>query len=101
MRKSNSDLIVFMERKTRKEIIIKLLRHSVEEVVKTIDILEERYQGRFNVAFKTITYDNCLEFACTKKIMKSKINKNKLRTTLYYATLTYHRKEVVMRWPIS
>ncbi|MCI6272205.1 MAG: IS30 family transposase [Erysipelotrichaceae bacterium] len=81
---SSSSLLVLTERKTRKEIIIKLPKHSAEEVVKAIDTLEEKYQDKFNVIFKTLTCDNGSEFSYSEEIIKSKINQDKNRTKLYY-----------------
>ncbi|MCI6272231.1 MAG: IS30 family transposase, partial [Erysipelotrichaceae bacterium] len=82
--KSKSSLLVLTERKTRKEILIKLPKHTAQSVVEALDGLEEKYQDKFHIIFKTITCDNGLEFSYTDEIVKSKINQDKNRTRLYY-----------------
>ena len=82
--KSKSSLLVLTEIKTRKEIIIKLPKHTAQAVVDALDKLEEKYQDKFHIIFKTITCDNGIEFSYAEDIMKSKLFKNKNRTTLYY-----------------
>lgn len=82
--KSKASLLVLTERKTRKEIIIKLPKHTAQSVVEALDKLEIKYQDKFSVIFKTITCDNGTEFSYAEEIVKSKINKNNNRTQIYY-----------------
>ena len=56
-------LLTLTERKTRKELIVKLSSKSSEAVSKAIADLREDYGSRFSQVFKTITADNGSEFA--------------------------------------
>jgi len=83
--KNKSALLVFTERKTREEIIIKIKRKSQTSVIKAIDKLERRLGAKtFREKFKTITSDNGCEFLCQEGIERSAINKKKNRTVMYY-----------------
>ena len=61
-RKKGCVLLTFTERLTRKEIIIKIKGKNNEYVVKALNSLERRYGKRFYNKFKTITFDNGVEF---------------------------------------
>lgn len=83
--KSKNTLLALTERKTRKEIIFKLLDHSAKSVVDALDALERRYGAKlFRKLFKTITVDNGTEFADAEGIQRSAIAEEKQRTQLYY-----------------
>ena len=69
---------------TREEIIIKIKGKSNEYVVKAINGLERKYGKRFYNKFKTITFDNGVEFMDYKGMEQSCIRKCK-RTQIYYA----------------
>ncbi len=85
-RKKGSALLTFTERKTREEIIIKIASKKSEEVVKAIDNLERIYRSKFKEKFKTITFDNGVEFRNWKALEKSYDNRRKEnRTVVYYA----------------
>ena len=83
-RTSHSSMLVLTERKTRKEIIIKLEHHCAEAVVEALNELEKKLQNNFSQLFKTITCDNGTEFSYSNLIENSCINEGKKRTTLYY-----------------
>jgi IS30 family transposase len=63
-KKSNDEaLLTLTERKTRKEIILKVLSKTSESINQAIDELKKVYGSRFSRVFKTITADNGSEFA--------------------------------------
>lgn len=80
---SKNSLLVLTERKTRKEIILKLNNHTCNEVVNKINFLEERFGEYFSNIFKTITVDNGTEFSDSKGMEKSIYGDFK-RTKIYY-----------------
>lgn len=77
-------LFTLTERKTRLEIIMKLTNKETKTIAKAIDKLERRYKGKFYSMFKSITFDNGVEFMGYKGIEKSCLRK-KERTNIYYA----------------
>lgn len=82
-RSSSFPLLVLTERKTRKELIFKIEKQTVKNVVDCLNVLERQYGKRFLKVFKSITVDNGAEFAdCAG--MESSIQSNKKRTTIYY-----------------
>lgn len=83
-RKKGWVLLTLTERMTREEIIIKIKGKNNEYVVKAINGLERTYGKRFNKKFKTITFDNGVEFMDYESIEQSCIRKGK-RTQIYYA----------------
>lgn len=83
-RKKGWVLLTFTERKTREEIIIKIKGKNNEYVVKAINRLERKYGKRFYNKFKTITFDNGVEFMDYEGMEQSCIRKGK-RTQVYYA----------------
>ena len=83
-RKKGCVLLTFTERLTRKEIIIKIKGKNNEYVVKALNSLERRYGKRFYNKFKTITFDNGVEFMDYEGMEKSCLRKKK-RTSIYYA----------------
>ena len=81
---SKCSLLVLTERKTRKEIVRKINRHTAEAVVKALDRLEREFgERKFREIFKTITVDNGTEFSDVQGIERSRRNKKK-RTKVYY-----------------
>lgn len=83
--KSKHALLVLTERKTRQEVIIKIPNRKAETIVKALDALEHKLGARrFRAIFKSITVDNGSEFAATKELERSCINKTIPRTKLYY-----------------
>ena len=61
-------LLVFTERMSRKEIIIRIEKKSTECVVAAIRSLQKRYPKTFRKRFLTITSDNGAEFMDAKSI---------------------------------
>ena len=79
-------LLVFSERKTRKEIIELIPDKSAKSVSKVIDRIERKLGViKFRETFKTITTDNGAEFRNWKSIEKSYTGSKKARTNQYYA----------------
>jgi Transposase and inactivated derivatives, IS30 family len=81
--RSKCSLLVFTERKTRCEIIVKLPNHTATEVVKALNRLERHWGKNFKKIFKTITVDNGTEFSFYEKMKKSILYKG-FRTEIYY-----------------
>ena len=77
-------LFTLTERKTRQEIIMKLSNKETKTIARAIDKLERKYKGKFYNMFKSITFDNGVEFMGYKGIEKSCLRK-KERTNIYYA----------------
>ena len=83
-RKKGCVLLTFTERMTREEIIIKIKGKNNEYVVKALNALERKYGKRFYKKFKTITFDNGVEFMDYEGMEKSCLRKGN-RTKIYYA----------------
>ena len=77
-------LFTLTERMTRQEIIIKLPNKETATIAKALDKLERKYKSNFYKMFKSITFDNGVEFMGYKGLEKSCLRK-KNRTTIYYA----------------
>lgn len=80
---SKHSLLVLTERKTREEIITLLYEHTMEQVVKALDSLEEKWGDLFSQVFKTITVDNGSEFSNCAGMEKSTLEEGN-RTKIYY-----------------
>lgn len=83
-KRTKTVLLTLTERKTRQEIIMKLSDKKTETIAKAIDKIERKYKSRFYKTFKTITFDNGVEFLGWEGIEKSCLRKGK-RTEIYYA----------------
>lgn len=83
-RNKGSVIFTLTERKTREEILFKLKNKKTESVAQALDSLESRYKNKFYNKFKTITFDNGVEFRGYEGIEKSCMNEEK-RTVIYYA----------------
>ena len=77
-------LFTLTERMTREEIIVKLENKKTETIAKALDKIERKYRNKFYSKFKTITFDNGVEFLGYKGLEKSCIRNTK-RTAIYYA----------------
>lgn len=77
-------LFTLTERKTRQEIIRKLPNKKTETVAKAMDQIEKQYGSKFYDMFKSITFDNGVEFLGYEGLEKSCRRKGK-RTSIYYA----------------
>ena len=77
-------LFTLTERKTRQEIIMKLENKKTDTIAKALDKLERKYKSKFYQMFKTITFDNGVEFMGYQGLEKS-CRISKKRTNIYYA----------------
>jgi IS30 family transposase len=84
-RRTKAGLFTLTERKSREEILIKVKRATQEAIQEAIDGLEKRYGPVFPVKFKSITFDNGVEFLNWESMEISAIKKNKRRTRVYFA----------------
>jgi len=83
-RGSKASLITLTERKSREEIIIKVAQASQEAIKAAIDELERKYGRGFKSKFKSITFDNGVEFLNWRSLEISILDKTR-RTTIYFA----------------
>ncbi len=86
--KNKACLLVLTERKTRKEMILKMKDRTAQATVNALDSLERRLGKRlFRKMFRSITCDNGVEFSDVKGITKNN------RTVLYHchAYASYER----------
>jgi IS30 family transposase len=84
-RGSKTSLFTLTERKTREEIIIKLRQASQECIKEALDVLEKKYGAQFKIKFKSVTFDNGVEFLNWKYLEVSVLVVGKQRTTIYFA----------------
>lgn len=83
--KTTCALFTMTERKTRNEIIIGVPNRRAETIVKAVDALERKLGARkFQLIFKSITFDNGTEFAAADMLERSCINKTIPRTKVYF-----------------
>lgn len=83
-RKSKKTLLAFTERKTRKEIIIRMPDKTAASTVKALDKLERKMgKEKFRQVFKSITVDNGCEFADCKGMERSALD-GQQRTKVYF-----------------
>lgn len=80
-----TSLFTLTERKSLEQIIIKIERGSQEEIKNALDDLEARYGTQFRLKFKSITFDNGVEFLDWRSLELSAMFKNRKRTSLYFA----------------
>lgn len=84
-RGAKSGLFTLTERKTREEIIIKLRQSTQECIKEALDELEIKYGIEFKIKFKSITFDNGVEFLNWKYLEVSVLVLGARRTTIYFA----------------
>lgn len=84
-RRAKTGLFTLTERKSREEILIKVKRATQEAIQEAIDGLERKYGSVFGVKFKSITFDNGVEFLNWESLEISAIKKNKRRMRVYFA----------------
>jgi IS30 family transposase len=84
-RQTKVGLFTLTERKSREEILVKVKRATQEAVQEAIDGLEKKYGPMFRAKFKSITFDNGVEFINWKSIEVSSLLKGMRRTKVYFA----------------
>lgn len=78
-------LLVFTERKTRREIIVMVPNRKAGTIVKAIDALERKTGAvNFRKIFRSITVDNGTEFSAAEELERSAINKTIPRTKVFF-----------------
>ena len=82
---AKAGLFTLTERKTREEIIIKIWEGTQEAIGEAIDGLETKYKTGFKTKFKSITFDNGVEFLGWKSLEISLLNPEERRTMIYFA----------------
>jgi transposase, IS30 family len=82
---TKASLFTLTERKTREEIIIKISAGTQEAIRESIDGLETKYGAGFKAKFKSITFDNGVEFLGWKVLEISILKSEERRTMIYFA----------------
>ncbi len=82
---TKTSLFVLTERKSKEEIIVRIAQATQEAVREAIDELETQYGAGFKIKFKSITFDNGVEFIDWKFLEISVLDKNNRRTMIYFA----------------
>ncbi len=83
--KSKVSLFTLTERKMRKQIIKQIDTTSQKEINRCMDELEKQNGDKFKEKFKSITFDNGVEFLDWTSIETSILKPGTKRTTTYYA----------------
>ena len=83
--RTKTSLFTLTERKTREQIIIKVEQGTQEAIKAAIDGLETRHGDSFKVKFKSITFDNGVEFLGWKSLEISLLKPEERRTMVYFA----------------
>jgi len=79
-------LFTLTERKTREEIIVKVPNKKTKTIVKALDDIEKKYKKVFKEKFKSITFDNGVEFRDYEGLQRSYDKRKKgKRIDIYYA----------------
>ena len=76
--------MTLLERLTKKYIVIEMKEHTNSCVTEAINALEEKYGENFKKIFKTMTTDNEHEFLNYDNIERSKKDRRRKRTKVYY-----------------
>jgi IS30 family transposase len=83
--RAKTSLFTLTERKTREEVILKVEQATQEAVKAAIDGLEKKYGDGFKVKFKSITFDNGVEFLGWESLEVSSLRPAETRTIIYFA----------------
>lgn len=78
-------LFTLTERKTKEQFIIKIEQATQECIKEAMDGLETKYGDGFKVRFKSITFDNGVEFLGWKSLEVSLLKPSEQRTIIYFA----------------
>ena len=82
---TKTGLFTLTERKTREEIIIKVGQATHEAIKAAIDGLETKYGAVFKVKFKSITFDNGVEFLGWRSLEISLLKPTEQRMIVYFS----------------
>lgn len=80
-----TSLFTLTERKSLEQMIIKIERSTQEEIKSAMDSIEKELGAQFKLKFKSITFDNGVEFLDWKSLELSSQDSRKKRTTIYFA----------------
>lgn len=83
--KNKTSLFTLTERVSRNEIIIKINRATQAGIRRAVDRLEAKHGDSFKDKFKSITFDNGVEFLDWESIERSSLNVKNKRTQVYFA----------------
>lgn len=83
-KESKKTYLTILERKTKKYIVIPMKEHTNKCVREAINGLEEIYGKYFKEIFKSMTTDNGHEFLNYDRIERSKYDRRRKRTKVYY-----------------
>ena len=83
-KESKKTYLTLLERLTKKYIVIEMKEHTNKCVKEAINRLEETYGENFKKIFKTMTTDNGHEFLNYDNIERSKYDRRRKRTKVYY-----------------
>lgn len=83
-KESKKTYMTLLERLTKKYIVIEMKEHTNKCVMEAINRLEEKYGENFKKIFKTMTTDNGHEFLNYDNIERSKYDRRRKRTKVYY-----------------
>lgn len=82
----DASILTLVERKTRFLIAVKVPSQSPTKISQALDSIELKYRDQFRKIFKSVTFDNGLEFSEPKRLQQSIMDRqNKKRFELYYA----------------
>ncbi len=82
---TKASLLTLTERKSREEIVIKVNNATQEAIREAIDGMEREYGQGFKVKFKSITFDNGVEFLGWRSLEISLLKSEERRTMIYFA----------------
>ena len=82
---AKAGLFTLTERKTREQVIIKVEQATQEAIKAALDGLEAEYRDRFKMKFKSVTFDNGVEFLNWRSLELSLWKPKERRTTIYFA----------------
>lgn len=85
-------LFTLTKRKTRQEKIMKLSNKETKTIARAIDKLERKYKGKFYNMFKSITFDNGVEFMGYRGIEKSCLRKKGTNKYILCTSILFRRK---------
>ena len=78
-------LFTYTERQTLEELIVKMPDRTAASAVAALDYLQARFGAAFSRIFKSITFDNGVEFSDVEGMERSAVNPTEKRTKLYFA----------------
>lgn len=77
-------LFVYTERLTRNELIVKMPDRTAASGVAALDVIQARFGPLFPLIFRSITFDNGVEFSDVEGLERSASNAEEKRTKVYF-----------------